>query len=80
VSSCWSLGAVPVGLIEGGHAHGLLAYATPDIVTDTLLNGLLPEPGTALDDVCILVLRRECATPPKPRASTLAVAEDGSAT
>jgi serine phosphatase RsbU (regulator of sigma subunit) len=43
-----------------GHAHANRAVdATPRSVAEELLNALVLDPASALDDVCILVLRRD---------------------
>jgi sigma-B regulation protein RsbU (phosphoserine phosphatase) len=45
-----------------GWIHATLdADATPRILAETLFNAVVPDPGSPLDDVCILVLRRETA-------------------
>jgi serine phosphatase RsbU (regulator of sigma subunit) len=45
-----------------GCIHATLgADATPRILAETLLNTVVPDPASPLDDVCILVVRRETA-------------------
>ncbi|MDQ1698821.1 MAG: hypothetical protein QOG34_684 [Frankiaceae bacterium] len=47
--------------LVGWTRAALDADAIPRILAETLVNAVIPDPASTLDDVCILVLRREAA-------------------